>query len=34
MSNPAGNAQMFDYIFFAIVLLPAFAIVIDWLKNR
>ncbi len=30
-----GNTpQMFDWIFFAIILLPAIALVLDWFRSR
>ena len=35
MTDPAvGAPQMFDWIFFAIVLLPTIALVWDWLRNK
>ncbi len=32
--NPAVSEQTFDWIFFAIVILPAVFLVWDWRRNR
>ena len=32
--NPAVSEQTFDWIFFAIVVLPCLYLIYDWLKNR
>ncbi len=34
MPQIANTPQMFDWIFFAIILLPTAYLVWDWMKNR
>ncbi len=34
MPQVANTPQMFDWIFFAIILLPSAYLVVDWFRNR